>query len=307
MDLQQEFAAALKPLLFPRSFTMNQVPNDVATPTLPPVAVAIDPRLVLGMIVNFAVHRELSLTLHLPLPAAGTVDSLVSTYNDALADKVRETEEYKAVADLQTKERSLGEQLSVVKARLETAKAKKNELVVTTPAVDLPAALAESNKATNDLSQQVAETESALVALREARAIANPALARRIVQSGQAAAGERATAAIERRDAALATAATKIANDIGEAALQESFWRFAMSPLITQALARKLGCDNLVSGDGRVASHLETAPTPPATVLKSADPYSDWNRIMGAGKTPPPPPGPPKAGDVIGKIEWARG
>jgi hypothetical protein len=297
---------------------MNPIANTITTPTPAPapdaaaltpappqpVPAAVDPALRMGMIAGFNSWREITLTMILPLSPV-VVDALVESHNVDLANKVRECSEYTAVTDLQTKERDLGAQLAVEKARLATASAKKSELAVTTQAKDLPGVLASANKEIADLTHQAADTEAALVAVQQARAAATPALARKIVECGQKAASERATAACERKEAALVIAAQKVADHVAEAALQEVFWRFAMAPLIATALARKLGCGELISLDGQVSPHLRTVEAPPAP--KTDDHVRSWNEAFIPGKPPPQPAREPRPGDVIGKIEWARG
>jgi hypothetical protein len=143
------------------------------------------------------------------------------------------------------------------------------------------------------LRRQVSETEAAIAAVKEGRRKAAPALGRKILHAAQAAASERATTAVERRDAALASAAAKIAADITDAALWATAWNFAQQPLICARLANKLGCTDLVTSTGALSSHLQIAPTIPA-LPKLSEVNKEFNRAFG-GKTPPPPPVDPNA------------
>jgi hypothetical protein len=264
----------------------------------PPVPAPINIKLTLGAVNNFQSFREITTTLTLPL-AVGKVDELVEGLDSALAVKLKETSEYKSFESLKAKEQDLGAQLEVAQARLTTASARRSELAITTDAKDLPAVLADAGKAVEDFTRQVSDINAALSAVRQAKGATAPALARKIVQSSQEASTERATAAIEHRDEALAKVAAKIVDDIASAALSKAAWNFAQAPVIARSLAAKLGVSELVDISGQVAPNLQSAPPPPAPVLKSDDTYSDWNRIMGGGKFTPQPPREHRAGDVI--------
>jgi hypothetical protein len=227
---------------------------------------------------------------------------LLAGADDDLAAALKLSPEFTAFERLGAKETALAGQLSVIKARLATAEAQKNEVTVTADAASLPGALAKAGKVITVLRRQSGEIEAAIAAVAEERSKAAPALGRKILAAAQEAANERATTATDRRDAALANAAAKVAADVAEAALWAAAWSFAQQPLICARLANKLGCAGLVTSTGALSSHLQTAPTRPAQPPPEQADKAAAKFLSGTSRPPAAPVDPnavPLPGSVV--------